>query len=276
MERQNKFYSWSQKSKSYEVTDKVLSLSASTIKQARECQYKVYHKLTTMEKPPKSVPLVIGIVFHSCCEAYLKNRAQGKQNLTWQQILGVFEAEWAKGIVGVDFSKTTPEKAKMKALDYIKPYFEQALPLMYPTYQARFRPKDSIERFFNLKITYGGSDLKFSGKVDFIDRSLWCVDHKTAGSPWGQEDADNEVQAQLYPFCLKNLKVEIRGFKFMVVSKGKVTPFPVAYDEGKVANILREAFDLKRALEEGNLLRARSARSCSWCEWRDKCGQKIG
>lgn len=271
---QGKYRFWDFNQRRHVFTDEVLQLSATDIKTGRDCHYKLIFKFTGY-KAPKTVPLAIGSVFHAVIEDALKHKASTGQDKPWRAVETAFEAKWVKGIVGVVFDKISPEKAKLKALEYLKLYHTQALPLMYPLFQARFRPKDSIERFFNLKITYNGVVLGLTGKIDFIDKSLWCIDHKTASSPWSQQEADEEIQAQLYPFCLKQLGQEIRGFKFMVVSKGGVVPFDVAYDEKKVWGILEEAFALKRNIEEGNLLRAKNERTCKWCEFNDICLEKI-
>jgi CRISPR/Cas system-associated exonuclease Cas4 (RecB family) len=266
---QGKFRFWDFTERRHFFTDSVAQLSATDIKMGRECHWKLFHKFTQAIKLPKSIPLVVGSVFHAACEHYLKHKAKGGAGLEWQKLVGVFESEWQKGIVGLNFSKVNGPEAKAKAMAYFKPYFEQALPLLHPA------GSDFIEKFFNLKITNKGIVLGFTGKVDLVDKALWCIDHKTASQEWSQEDADQEIQAQLYPYCLQKLGIQVRGFKFMVVSKGRVTPFEVAYDEQKVFKILREAFELKKNIEEGNLLRAKSGRACKYCDYNSVCKEKI-
>jgi len=89
---QGKFRFWDFAEKRHYYTDKIEQLSPTSIKDGLECSWKVYFKCTTDIKPPKSVPLVSGSIFHSVCETYLRNRAQDKPDLTWQKLLGVFEA----------------------------------------------------------------------------------------------------------------------------------------------------------------------------------------
>ena len=271
---QGKFRFWDFQQRRHVFTDSVLQLSATDIKTGRECMHKLVFKFTG-HKGPKNHYLAMGSAFHSVIEDYLVHKAKTGKAKPWNEVMAVFDGFWTKEAKGVVFGKISEQRAKCDCVEYIKTYYEQALPLMYPLFQARFRPKDSIEKFFSLKITYEGKVLGFSGKVDLIDKSMYCIDHKTAGSEWTQEQADEEIQAQIYPYVLKKLGLDIRGFKFMVVSGGRVTPFEVAYSESKVADILKEAFDLKRNIEEGNLLRANNVRTCQWCEFKDKCTESL-
>ena len=272
-ETKGRFKFFNFQTRKHEFTNEVLQVSATDLKNARECQYRVVLKMEG-HKAPKNHYLAMGSCLHAVIEDYLLHKAKTGGHKTWNEVLSVFERLWIKETQGVVFIKTTPQEAKIKCLGMIQTYYTKALPTMFPQKGACFRPKDSIERFFKIKITHNGVKLGFTGKCDLIDRSLWVVDHKSSSKPWSQSEADDEIQAQLYPFCLKQLGVDVQGFKFMVVCKDTVTPFPVVYDEDRVSFILEEAFKLKDDIENNRLKMADNASVCKWCEFNDGTCEK--
>lgn len=283
---QGQFKFWDFQQRRHVFTDEVLQLSATDIKTGRECMHKLVFKFTG-HKGPKNHYLAMGSAFHSVIEDYLVHKAKTGKVKPWNEVMAIFEGFWTKEAQGVVFGKISEQRAKCDCVAFIQCYYQQALPMLNPLFQAKFRPKDSIERFFlypgrdetgkEQYLTHNGLKLKFSGKVDLIDKAMFCDDHKTTGnlSNWTQADADNEIQPYLYPYCLKQLGVDIKGFRFYVTDGKSVKVYEVKYDESKVAGILQEAFKLKEDIESGNLQRAKNSRSCSWCEFKDICEEKI-
>ena len=176
-------------------SEEVLSLSATAIKQARSCQYAVFLKMKGEFKPKKSPALIVGSIFHACCEFYLRHFVQTGVRLDYKAIIACFEQEWQKGIKDIEI----PEKSKAKALGYVESYFKGALPMLFPLNLA------SIEKFFCVPVNFGDKKLKFSGKCDLVSKDLYCIDHKSTSnfSSWNQEVAENEIQPYLYSFLLQ-------------------------------------------------------------------------
>jgi len=266
----NKFIFWDFDSKKHIKTDKVLQMSATDISMGQECEWKLYFKYTKVLKPKKNIYLVMGSVFHSVIEQDLKYFVLQKKHKTYQDLKTYFESEWSRQIQNCDMRNLSEIEAKNKCLNYITNYYRDIIKLIYPL------NIENIERFFRTFITYQGQRLGITGKVDLIDKSLFIVDHKTSSRGWTQEEANKEFQAQIYPYCLKSLGLDIRGFKFNVVNKQGVNVFTINYDTAKVKDILIKAFDTKKHLEEGNMFRAKSQRICKFCEYNSICKEKLG
>jgi CRISPR/Cas system-associated exonuclease Cas4 (RecB family) len=265
-----KFKFWDFDKRVHYFTDFVEQMSATDIKNAKVCEYKLYHKLTQRVKPPKNVYLIMGSIFHSVIEQDLRYKAGRGVNKKLEDLIAFFNGEWKKQTEGMkDFGKFTELQAKTKCLDYIKIYSIKMSPMLYPI------NLQGIERFFRVYVSFGEKKLGISGKVDLIDRSLWITDHKTSSSAWSQSDADKEVQAQLYPYCIKSLGYDVQGFKFNVVCDDTVNVFPVAYDQKKVKELLTDAFDIKKHIEEENMLRCKSEKVCKWCEYSGVCEESL-
>lgn len=265
-----KFKTWDFDQRKHIYSDEVLQLSATDMKNAGECEFKVYYKLLGARKPPKLIYLVMGSIFHSVVEQDLRFKAGRGINKKWDDLLAFFESEWKKETKGIDnFGKFTEDQAKAICLNYIKIYSVKMSPMLYPL------NNEAIEKFFRVYITFGGVRLGITGKMDLIGKDMWVTDHKTSSSPWSQEQADKEIQAQIYPFCAKSLGYPVQGFKFNTVTKDKVEVFPVAYDPKKVKEILTNAFSIKQRIEDDCMLKSRSSKVCNWCDYKDICKEKL-
>ena len=259
-----RFRFWNFDTRVHYRSDFVEQMSATDIKNAGECDFKVYYKLLGEFKPPKSIPLVLGSIFHEVIEQDLRYKVKRGVNMKWEEVNNYFENVWVKAKQGCAFDgKITEEQAKIKCKTYIRIYHLKMSPMLYPL------DNSSIEKFFRVYITFGDKRLGITGKVDMIGKDMFITDHKTSSAVWTQKDADEEIQAQLYSYCMKNLGFEIQGFKFSVVSGVGVNVFPVEYNQAKLKEILLKAFDIKKRLEGGQelMLRSRSERICKFCDF---------
>lgn len=269
--KKGKFRFWDFDQKQYVYSNEVLQMSATDISTCNECEFKFYYKLTKEIRFPKNVYLIMGSVFHAVIENDLRYKAEKGVNKKWQDLEKVFDKEWEKGKAGCDFSKSkiTEEQAKYKCKNYAQIYSIKMSPLLYPVGQ------EGIEKFFRCYVHFSEKRLGITGKVDLIDKSFWITDHKTSSSEWTQQDADKEIQAQLYPWAIRNLGFDVQGFKFNVVSKNTVNVFPVTYNQSKVKEILTRAFEIKRNLEEDNISRAKSEKVCKFCDYKNLCSESL-
>ena len=257
---------WNFTTKKMDESNEVLQMSTGDLTSSRECEYKLHYKYQKLIKPPKSIYLVQGSIFHSVIEQDLRYKVNHGKNKKWAEIQEMFASEWQNQTKDLkDFGKYSELEAKNKCLNYIRVYFAKMSPMLYPLNH------DSIEKFFVVFVNFQGKRLGFTGKVDMIGKDLFVIDHKTASSPWNQSKADEEIQAQVYPYCLSKLGYEIRGFKFNVVCKNDVTPYQVEYDTKKVKKILTDAFAVKDRIENNAMLRAKSDRVCRFCDFKSVC-----
>jgi CRISPR/Cas system-associated exonuclease Cas4 (RecB family) len=271
MQNENgRFKFWDFENKKYIYSDLVLQMSVTDIKSSEECEWKLYHRMEGKFKPKKNIYLIIGSCFHSVVEQDMRYKAGRGVNKSWKDLEAFFEDEWKKSTKNItDFGKYTPEQSKQKCKNYIYIYSLKASPLIYPL------NNESIEKFFRVYINYEGKRLGITGKCDIIDKSLTMIDHKTSSSQWLQSEADKEIQAQVYPYLMKISGLEVKKFQFNVVCGNDVKVYPVEYDTKKVKEILIQAFDIKRHIEEGNILRVKNPSVCKWCDFRSVCQKNL-
>jgi len=257
--------------KHYHVrSNEVLQMSATDISVGMECEWKLYHKYSQALKPPKNVYLLMGSCFHYVVEQDLRYFIKRGNHYKWYDLEIIFKDVWEREKVGCKFTgKLTEEQGKVKCKNYIRLYSLQMLPLLYPL------NNECIEKFFRVFISFGGVRLGITGKVDMIGRDMWVTDHKTSSKGWTQKEADEALQAQIYPFCIKQIGHDVLGFKFNVVSGAKVEVFPVEYNQSKVKKFLTSAFEIKRRIEEGNMLRSKYEKVCRWCDFNSICAESL-
>jgi CRISPR/Cas system-associated exonuclease Cas4 (RecB family) len=261
---------WDFDKRCFNETTQVLQMSASDMTEAKKCEYRLHYKFQKIIKPVKNIYLIMGSIFHSVTENNLKYNAKMGVDQSWVNLKVYFESEWKKQIQGItDFGKYSEQQAKNICLNYVKVYHIKMSPFLYP-----LNP-DSIEKFFRVYVTYEGKRLGITGKIDMIGRDLYVIDHKTSSSQWSQQQADDEIQGQLYPFCTKKLGYDVKGFKFNVVSGDSVIPYEVKYDIKKLKEILINAFAVKDRIENNAMLRSKSEKNCKWCEYNSVCKVKL-
>jgi len=267
--QQGRFKFWDFNKRVHVYSDNILQMSATDIMMAKECEWKLVWKYTQPKITTKSVYLMIGSCFHEVIEQDLRFFVKRGIHYGWNDIEKMFNAIWGREKQNTDFSRLAENKAHLKCENYIRIYFQKALPMIYPLGQ------EFIEKFFCVHITYGERKLGITGKVDVIDRSMWIIDHKTSSSDWTQEEAEKEAQAIIYPYCMKNEGYNILGFKFNVCHAVVVTPFSIVYNQAKVKEWLTFAFDVKQRIEEGTQLRSKSERVCKYCDWNKICSESL-
>lgn len=257
----SKFKFWDFDKRIHYYSDSLEQISATDLQKCKNCEWYLYYKLTQPKITIKSPYLCIGSVFHSVVENDLRFFVKRGVHYKWFDIEIYFNAIWEKEKQNCDFTRLSEDKTKVKAKNYVQIYYQKAIQLLYPLNQ------ESIEKFFCIPISYHERKLKISGKIDLIDKSMFIVDHKTSSSQWTQDDAEQEAQAIIYPYCFKMQGYDIQGFKFNVVSGVNVVPFPILYNQTKVKEWLIFAFDVKERLETGNQLKSKLEKTCRWCDW---------
>lgn len=269
MENQGKFRFWSFDKRCHYQSNFLEQISATDIQKCKDCEWWLYHKLSQPKVVSKSVYLMMGSVFHSVVENDLRFFVKRGVHYNWFDIEKYFNSAWDREKQNCDFSKLAEDKAKIKCKNYIQVYYQKAIKLLYPLNQ------ECIERFFCVPISYYDKKLKITGKVDVIGCDLWIVDHKTSSRPWERQDAEKEAQAIIYPYCIKNQGYDIQGFRYNVVSGVQVESISIPFNQAKLKEWLIFAFDIKKHIEEGNILRAKVKRQCDFCDFNKICEQKL-
>lgn len=260
-----KFKFWDADSRQYIFTDEVLRLSASDINQARQCEMKVYNKLTQPKKEKMASPLLVGSVFHEVIELNFKYKINHGSDMQLNVLNDTFNQIWNKMKSKGDFTNNQEIEAKSKAFRYVQVYWEKRCGMLIP------KDKKSIEFFGNFAIVQEGKRLKVAYKIDMLDKSNMIIDHKTSSQPWTQEIADKNIQAYIYPIALRANGIPAKQVQFNVVCKDSVDAFVVQEDQNETQKIFQEAFKLKKSLEEGNMLS--NFNKCKYCEWQDVCSE---
>ncbi len=246
---------------------KLEKLSPSKIKTGKECELKLYYNETQPKSDIKNVYLTMGSIFHGVLEENFRYKVEHKEDMSWTKLNKEFELQWDIEKEKTNFEKIEEPTAKLRCKNYIRIYHVKRCPFLIP------KNMNCVEKFTKFKITKKETNqvLWISVKIDLILLDGTIVDHKTSTKQWSQEEADKEIQGQIYPIAMRKEGLDVKGFQFSVVSGAIVDVYPVVYKKEKALKILNDAFEIQKNFEEENLLPTKNKKwSCKYCEWKTK------
>jgi hypothetical protein len=243
-------------------------LSASSLKLLLGCSRQFAFQYLDGLRPPPTVDLVVGVVWHAAIEHYLGGRMAGRPADAGAS-REVLAQTWAKEAAGpnVDWRRETPESARRLTGRLFDAYVKELAPLLRPV---------AVEAPFSVPIP-GVPGWTLDGRIDAVADDGWLVDQKTSGRPYTEEQVDADLQATAYLWAWRELHgTAPPGVAFHVAVKGAVvatqeivtrrTPAQVDWFAGLLADAVRQVESLGLPPDPG-------FRWCRFCPpvWRDRC-----
>ena len=244
---------------------KVDYLSYSQIEAFRTCptHYKLRYILGLPMMP--SAPLSFGVSVHETMKELYK--------LGRKMESGIIEETLGRCWVRQGYkSKAHQEKAREKALNFVKKYFED-----------EYNPKIetiALEEGFNVWLPERKSErrLKVGGKIDRIDgtkEGVEIIDYKTGANVPTQREVDHDLQLTIYalaatqlvgePFGRKPEEIKLTLYYFDGQKKLTTKRTQKQLDEA-----VNEIYEIRREIEESDF-KCSGSYYCRNCEYRMFC-----
>jgi RecB family exonuclease len=172
-------------------------------------------------RPPPTVDLVVGVVWHAAIEDHLGRRLRGEPADRGASGAALAEA-WAREAArpDVDWRGRTPGSARRLTERLFAAYLRDLAPLVAPV---------AVEAPFSVAIP-GAPGWTLDGRIDAVADDGWLIDQKTAGAPYTPEQVDADLQALAYLWAWRERHgAEAPGMAFHVAVK------PSPADGGAVA-----------------------------------------
>ena len=165
-------------------------------------------------RPPPTVDLVVGVVWHAAIEHHLGERVAGRPGDV-EASRRVLAQAWAKEAARprIDWRRETPEGARRLTDRLFDAYVRDLAPLLTPV---------AVEQPFSVPIP-GADGWTFEGRIDAVADDGWLIDQKTSGTPYTDEQVDADLQATAYLWAWRELHGTLPpGVAFHVAVKGTV------------------------------------------------------
>jgi PD-(D/E)XK nuclease superfamily len=148
-------------------------------------------------RPPPTVDLVVGVVWHAAIEHHLGGRVAGRPGDV-EASRRVLAQAWAKEAARprIDWRRETPESARRLTDRLFDAYVRDLAPLLTPV---------AVEQPFSVPIP-GADGWTFDGRIDAVADDGWLIDQKTAGAPYTPEQVDADLQALAYLWAWRELR----------------------------------------------------------------------
>jgi hypothetical protein len=172
-------------------------------------------------RPPPTVDLVVGVVWHAAIEDHLGRRLRGER-ADPEASGAALAAAWAREAArqGIDWRGRTPERARRLTERLFAAYLRDLAPLVAPV---------AVEAPFSVAVP-GAPGWTLDGRIDAVADDGWLIDQKTAGAPYTPEQVDADLQALAYLWAWRELHAApAPGVAFHVAVK------PSPWDGGAVA-----------------------------------------
>jgi RecB family exonuclease len=189
-------------------------LSVSQLKLLLGCARQWRYQYVDGLRPPPSVDLVVGVVWHAAIEHYLGERVAGRQPDA-EASRAVLARAWDEEAAEpkIDWRRETPQSARRLTDRLFDAYVRDLAPLLRPV---------AVEQAFSVPIP-GAPGWTLDGRIDAVADDGWLVDQKTSGKPYTDEQVDADLQATAYLWAWRELHGTIPpGVAFHVAVKGTV------------------------------------------------------
>jgi hypothetical protein len=173
-------------------------------------------------RPPPTVDLVVGVVWHAAIEDHLGRRLRGEPADPGASGAAL-AAAWAQEAArpGIDWRRQTPAGARRLTERLFAAYLHDLAPRVAPV---------AVEAPFSVPIP-DAPGWTLDGRLDAVADDGWLIDQKTAGAPYTPEQVDADLQALAYLWAWRELHgAEAPGVAFHVAVK----PSPGAGPAGAV------------------------------------------
>jgi hypothetical protein len=172
-------------------------------------------------RPPPTVDLVVGVVWHAAIEDHLGRRLRGEPadpEASGVALAAAWDREAARP--GIDWRRQTPEGARRLTERLFAAYLRDLAPLVAPV---------AVEAPFSVAVA-GPPGWTLDGRIDAVADDGWLIDQKTARAPYTPEQVDADLQALAYLWAWRELHgAPAPGVAFHVAVK------PPSGAEGPVA-----------------------------------------
>ena len=137
-------------------------------------------------RPPPTVDLVVGVVWHAAIEDHLGRRLRSEPPDP-PASAAALAAAWALEAArpGIDWRRQTPDGARRLTERLFAAWLRDLAPLVMPV---------AVEAPFSVPIP-GAPGWTLDGRIDTVADDGWLIDQKTAGAPYTPEQVDADLQA---------------------------------------------------------------------------------
>jgi hypothetical protein len=147
-------------------------------------------------RPPPTVDLVVGVVWHAAIEDHLGRRLRGEPADPGASGAAL-AAAWAREAArpDVDWRGRPPEAARRLSERLFAAYLRDLAPLVAPV---------AVEAPFSVAVP-GAPGWTLDGRIDAVADDGWLIDQKTARTPYTPEQVDADLQALAYLWAWREL-----------------------------------------------------------------------
>jgi ATP-dependent exoDNAse (exonuclease V) beta subunit len=242
-----------------------MRLSASSIKEGRECLVKTHWKYILKEKgEPQSIHALFGSTLHDLIRLAFKYKQFEKSNFFEHYWKIMFEEDFCEQAVKLETESLIIQNFYLEGDRILKGFKDSILMRGWNNIKIL-----EIEDYFRVKIT---EDLTFSGYIDLVfekDNQTYLVDWKSNRYAMSQNEVDESIQLTMYYYAMhnKNVDIDYLGLYFLRHNRFVTT----VRNKKDTYKLLTNGIELKEQLDQDILLANMSKENCKWCEYKSKC-----
>ncbi|MEN8153392.1 MAG: PD-(D/E)XK nuclease family protein [Acidobacteriota bacterium] len=243
-------------------------ISYNQIRLYQNCPRQYYFSYIKEIKTPINDKILLGIIFHSTAEYFLKKKISGSE-IQNDDILEYFSENFRKTTSDSEIKwDNSREDTKNRGFSFVKYFLKEIAPELKPLMTEK-----------DLEAKIPGSDTKLKGIIDLVEDDFSLTDFKTTTSKWSKERATKSfLQMYIYKYLFEeNLGNVISDLKFRIIYSKNSTNI-----KQQQFSINARDVDMEKMFEIINFVIENIKRGyfyknesfiCNFCDYKDICNK---